>query len=144
LTALLSLAGCRCGADDEQAQLAATEPSTTPTIDTRARTQPLRTLVIGDASQLDEVDLSTVESLDLALSERDGQERPLPETGPVAEPAPAITEDEGGETGERIEGPARANPRCASVAVRGPCTRVSRRSGSACASSSSSISSSMP
>jgi hypothetical protein len=145
LTALLSLAGCRCGADDEDAQLAATEPSTTPTIDTRARTQPLRTLVIGDASQLDEVDLSTVESLDLALSERDGQERPLPETGP--EPAitePAITE--GGETGEVIEappraasaqnttGPARANPRCDNLdlhdlAERAPRLSVLRISG---------------
>jgi hypothetical protein len=140
LIALLSLAGCRCGADAEDAQQGATEPSTTPTIETRARTQPLRTLVIADASQLDELDLSTVESLDLALSERDGQERPLPESVPAPAPAPTqpeITEPaiaEGGETGELVEGPARANPRCDNLdlhdlAERAPRLTVLRISG---------------
>src|SRR5262245_48281335 len=73
MTCLLALGGCRCGTDDESAQTEAIEPSAAPTIETRTRSQTLRTLVIADASQLDEIDLSTVESLDLALSERDGQ-----------------------------------------------------------------------
>jgi hypothetical protein len=103
LTSLLGLAGCRCGVDDEDAQVDATEPSATPTIETRERIEVLRTLVIADPSQLDEIDLSTVESLDLALSERDGQERPLPL--PEPEPPPATSE-----TGESIS--PRTNPRC--------------------------------
>jgi hypothetical protein len=107
LAGLLSLAGCRCNVDDEQAQLDTSEKSETPTIDTRARTQALRTLVVSDASQLDGLDLSTVESLDLSLSERDGHERPLPDGDPDPEPAeadagaePALAEAEIGELGE--------------------------------------------
>jgi hypothetical protein len=113
LVSLLSLAGCRCGTADEDAQVDTTQETETPTIETRTRVRALRTLVIADASQLDDYDLSTVESLDLALSERDGQERPLPLPEPEPEPA---TEDtislETGETGGLELGPARANPRC--------------------------------
>lgn len=150
---LLSLAGCRCGVDDEQAQLDTTGPSETPTIETRARVQALRTLVVGDASQLDALDLSTVESLDLALSERDGQERPLPRSASLiedglgtesAEPMPTSFEagevgqigeaDEVGETGESEQSPARANPRCDNLdlhalAERAPRLTVLRISG---------------
>lgn len=148
LAGLLSLAGCRCNADDEQAQADTLEPSETPTIDTRVRSQALRTLVVGDASQLDELDLSTVESLDLALSERDGQERPLPETassetGPEpalidtgVEPAESPEMGELSEVGETglPEVPARANPRCDNLdlhdlAQRAPRLSVLRISG---------------
>jgi hypothetical protein len=142
---LCSLTGCRCGVDDEQAQVDTTEPSETPTIDTRARAQVMRTLVVSDASQLDELDLSAVESLDLALSERDGQERPLPETAiessPDVESLAAGSElgelgeiAEIGETGTAPGGPARANPRCDGLdlhelAERAPQLSVLRISG---------------
>jgi hypothetical protein len=132
---LLGLAGCRCGVDDEDAQVDATEPSTAPTIETRPRTQPLRTLVIADASQLEEVDLSTIESLDLALSERDGQERPLPLPEPEPQPQPQPQPSDVGETGGVVEEvPARANPRCDNldlhdVAERAPRLSVLRISG---------------
>jgi hypothetical protein len=143
LAGLLSLAGCRCGAGDEQPQLDTGEKSETPTIDTRARAQALRTLVVSDAAQLDGLDLSTVESLDLALSERDGQERPLPESdgpdpvteaGAGAESVAASEVGEVGETGGAQEGPARANPRCDDLdlhdlAERAPRLQVLRISG---------------
>jgi hypothetical protein len=142
LAGLLSSTGCRCGADDEQAQLETAEPSETPTIETRVRTQALRTLVVSDASQLDDLDLSTVESLDLALSERDGQERPLPEsestpTGPSVESGTdesLSASSEVGETGMAEPVPARANPRCDNLdlhdlAERAPRLLVLRISG---------------
>jgi hypothetical protein len=144
LAGLLSLTGCRCGADDEQAQLETAEPSETPTIETRARTQALRTLVVSNASQLDELDLSTVESLDLALSERDGQERPLPESESTPTETGTSTESgsdelvpaslEVGETGMAEQAPARANPRCDNLdlhdlAERAPRLSVLRISG---------------
>lgn len=84
LGALLGLgpAGCRCGVDDSAEQEAAPEPAersepANPYAE-RGEPEPRRRLVIADAEQLDEVDLSRVQELDLALSELDGQERPLP------------------------------------------------------------------
>ena len=115
---LLSLAGCRCGAADESETIDTAVQVATPTIETRTRVPALRSLVIGDASQLDDYDLSTVESLDLALSERDGQERPLPETEPAPAPELATEETASQETGGPGEEASedsptpRANPRC--------------------------------
>jgi hypothetical protein len=91
----LSLAGCRCGADEPQVEAVdeAARPSTS-SVETRPRTQVRRKLVIADAAEIAALDLSTVESIDLALSERDGQERPLP----LPEPADAATSDTDDET----------------------------------------------
>ena len=92
--ALTSIGGCRCGSEDPQdGGVVEQEPRASIKVETRTRTQTLRKLVIADASQLDSLDLSTVEFLDLAMSERDSQERPL-----VLPDEPGGT---GGETGPR-------------------------------------------
>ncbi|KIG15545.1 hypothetical protein DB30_05483 [Enhygromyxa salina] len=78
LVALVSISGCRCGSEEPgEGPVVVSEPSAPVRVDTHARTQTLRRLVIADASQLADLDLSTVEFLDLAMSERDSQERPL-------------------------------------------------------------------
>ncbi|PRP96487.1 leucine-rich repeat domain-containing protein [Enhygromyxa salina] len=114
LAALASISGCRCGSE-QPSEAAAAVPERSPpiTVDTHARTQTLRRLVIADASQLADADLSTIEFLDLAMSERDSQERPLElpvpsETGETGE------SDESGETGEATLAPvpALSSPRC--------------------------------
>jgi Leucine-rich repeat (LRR) protein len=75
---LTSISGCRCGGEEpSDSAVVEPEPSQPVTLETKTRTQTLRKLVIADASMLASVDLSTIEFLDLAMSERDSQERPL-------------------------------------------------------------------
>ncbi|HVI02394.1 MAG TPA: hypothetical protein VM869_26980 [Enhygromyxa sp.] len=100
----LSTSACRCGAEPDQPvasapELApeprASEPKPAPT-PARARDR----LVVADASQLAELDLGPVESLDLALSELDAQERPLPLPEPSEPPAPSVGETGGEPVGD--------------------------------------------
>ncbi len=109
------------------------------------RAVPRVSVVIADARQLDDVDLSEVEALDLALSELDAQERPLPLP---AGPSPSSSSgDASGESGqndpEAVENgdpaqpqvaAARVHPRCEgldlhTVAERAPRLRSLRISG---------------
>ena len=127
--ALLVIGGCRCGveeptpAEDEDPP---DEPTLTLDRRPRAPSEPTA-LVIADVATLEATDLSKVETLDLAMSELDGQERPLPLPEPEPEPPPETS------TGE--PGPARPNnPRCEgldlhAVAERAPKLRALRISG---------------
>ena len=122
------VSACSCGEKDEPVASEPT-PEPTPTIQTRARTTPLKTLVVAAASQLDDYDLSTVESLDLAMSIRDGQERPLP----LPEEPPGPVNGAGETDGEEPQAPL-SSPRCEgldlhALAARTPKLRVLRISG---------------
>ena len=119
--------GCRCG--DDPSELAV-EPrvEAPPLIETRTRNMAQRELVVAAASQLEALDLSTVEFLDLAMSERDGQERPLtlPPPSEAAIPTPEPT-------GVEPRSPL-SSPRCAgldlhALAARAPALRSLRISG---------------
>lgn len=109
----LSIAGCRCGANDEPTPASDAAPAVADTVsvETRPRDELRRKLVIADASQIAALDLSTVESIDLALGERDGQERPLalPE-----QPEAAMDDVTASETGDPqpSEPAVLNNPRC--------------------------------
>jgi hypothetical protein len=135
---LCLVAGCRCGAADKNGEeQPEVEPSPPATVETRARSQPLRKLVIADASALESADLSTVEFLDLALSERDAEERPLPvantpELATETGVEPAVETETGGEA--QPEPVALASPRCEGldlheVAERAPRLQALRISG---------------
>lgn len=126
----LTTSACRCGAEPEQpvASVTADEPEQHPIELTRAPTpaRPRDRLVVADAAQLAELDLSAVESLDLALSEIDAQERPLP----LPEPLDAS----GNETGTPASDDPRSQPRCAGldlhdIAERAPRLTALRISG---------------
>lgn len=131
--ALLTSA-CRCGPEPEQpATNTEQEPPEQRSREPDRAVAPAPTrerLVVADASQLAEIDLGPVVSLDLALSELDAQERllPLPERSETeTEPASGETES-GGELATREES------RCAgldlhSVAERAPRLTSLRISG---------------
>jgi hypothetical protein len=116
LAIALWTSGCRCGAEPDEpvaneAQVVEVEPRQQPTravAPARARDR----LVVADASQLAEMDLGSVEALDLALSELDAQERPLPLPEP---PEPANASESETETGGELANRTLENPRCAGL-----------------------------
>ncbi len=133
--ALMAL-GCRGGDRDRspverdplEANQTAVEASP-PTPETSPRSGDLSSLVIADVATLEATDLAQVERLDLALSELDGQERPLP----LPEPEPLPTSET---TTGAVDpaGQVRVHPRCEgldlhALADRAPRLRALRISG---------------
>lgn len=113
--ALVSL-GCHCGSGEavEHEPVEANQTdveASTPKAESRPRSGDRSSLVIADVATLEDTDLAQVEQLDLALSELDAQERPLP----LPEPEP--TDESGVEELDSagIVDPAalaRQHPRC--------------------------------
>lgn len=118
----LWISACRCGAEADEPIVAAPVVEDRPVVraPTPARTQDR--LVVAHASLLGELELGSVEALDLALSELDAQERllPLPESI-----APETTHETFGEatTGEE---PSVAEPRCVGLDLHELAKRASR------------------
>lgn len=123
-TTLTMLAGssCRCGGDpdsaDEGEQPRAADVDAPGSPYGERPPQRRRKLVLADAGQIADADLSAVEELDLAMSELDRQERPLPlpepQVDPDGEPQPTATDAGAAEPATSdTGGPALStNPRC--------------------------------
>jgi hypothetical protein len=93
LALALAVGACRRGSPpreerDEASVSAATQELERAPISTEPLARSPQRLVVADASQLADLDLARVEDLDLALSELDAYERPLPEREPQPEPEP--------------------------------------------------------
>jgi len=122
----LSTSACRCGAEPDEPIASATAPvlEDSPRAPTRA-SPPARSrerLVVADASQLAELDLGPVEELDLALSDLDALERPLPLPEPVESESSEASEASD-ETGGQ---PSVANRRCAGLDLHDVAKRAPR------------------
>ncbi|NVB38042.1 hypothetical protein G6O69_09375 [Pseudenhygromyxa sp. WMMC2535] len=151
----LATVGCRCGveggamiSEGREAAVEAARREAPVSPYGEPKQVVVRKLVIADASQLDDpdLDLSAVEELDLAMSEIDGQERPLPLPLPEPDPEPGADTSAGapapvgpsaqsdqGEQPEQAPGPV-LHPRCEGldlhdVAARAPKLRSLRISG---------------
>ncbi|WP_146156069.1 leucine-rich repeat domain-containing protein [Enhygromyxa salina] len=135
------VSGCRCGPEEAGDPSVEPEPEQPATIETRPRPSTSQALVVADATQLASLDLSTIESLDLAMSERDAQERPLPlppDTATASGLGETGAADETGEPRQLDDPPnpaaTRASPRCEgldlhAVAERAPRLTALRISG---------------
>jgi hypothetical protein len=138
LLACVGLAGCRGEQAEAIGETPIDAPVTTPAATPEPSPPPTRqraALVIADIATLAQTDLAQVEELDLAFSELDAQERPLPLPDPPAE-APPVAIDVGTTTGAAADPAAqvRMHPRCEGldlhdVAERAPRLHSLRLSG---------------
>ncbi len=131
LLVALGTSACRCGDEpDTQGETAReVEPQREPQREPIQAGPPARArdrLVVTDAAQLADAELSPVEELDLALSQLDLQERPTPTPSPASvadtNPDDGASED----TGEPGPGPGLANPRCAGLDLHAIAERAPR------------------
>lgn len=134
------LTACRGGQGEAVGEAPSDAPITTPSAEPEPsppRVQQRAALVIADVTTLAQTDLAQVEELDLAFSELDAQERPLPLPDPPPEVAPVVIEPPAGTTTGGAVDPAaqvRVHPRCEGldlhdVAERAPRLRSLRLSG---------------
>jgi hypothetical protein len=134
------LTACRGGQGEAVGEAPSDAPITTPSAEPEPsppRVQQRAALVIADVATLAQTDLAQLEELDLAFSELDAQERPLPLPDPPPEVAPVVIEPSAGATTGGALDPAvqvRVHPRCEGldlhdVAERAPRLRSLRLSG---------------